>query len=135
MKKKEVISTQQSSIEDQQEEAVTTKKEEIRRMEQEKKDTKRRTPCGLSYASCNPKKIGAKPTTCKGCNKVIQYDVARISNHFKLKNQLYPITHQYHCCNASCLKRLMDKETIKRLVEKRWPQKDMENIVEKLRKY
>jgi hypothetical protein len=78
--------------------------------------------------SCNPKKIGAKPT-CKGCNNVIQYDVARISNHFKLKNQIYPITHQYHC-NASYLKRHMDKETIKRLVEKRWPQKDMENIVE-----
>jgi hypothetical protein len=37
--------------------------------------------------SCNPKKIGVKPT-CKVCNKVIQYDVARISNHFKLKNQI-----------------------------------------------
>jgi hypothetical protein len=30
----------------------------------------------------------------------------------------------------------MDKETIKQLVvEKRWPQKDIENIVETLRKY
>jgi hypothetical protein len=99
-------------------------------MEQEKKDTKRRTPYCLSYASCYPKKIGAKPR-CKGCNKVIQYDVARISNHFKLKNEIYPITHQYHC-NASCMKRRMDKETIKQLVEKRWPQKDMEDIVETL---
>jgi hypothetical protein len=34
-----------------------TKKKEIRRMEQGKKETKRRTPYGLSYASCNPQKL------------------------------------------------------------------------------
>jgi hypothetical protein len=61
VKKKEIMSTQQSSMEKQ--EAETKKKKEIRRMEQGgKKDTKRRTPYGLSYASCNPPKIGAKPT-------------------------------------------------------------------------
>jgi hypothetical protein len=57
--KKEIMSTQQSSMEKQEAE---TKKKEIRRMEQGKKTQKGRTKYGLSYASCNPPKIGAKPT-------------------------------------------------------------------------
>jgi hypothetical protein len=54
-----------------------------------RKEGNKRTPYNLSYyASGNPKKIGAKPI-CKGCNRVIQYDVAWINNHFKkLKNKI-----------------------------------------------
>jgi hypothetical protein len=70
---------------------------------------------------------------------VIQYDVARrVINHFKLKNQeMYSrMTHQYQHCNASCLERYAGQRNNKAVggekIEKRWPQKDMENIVEKV---
>jgi hypothetical protein len=57
---KKVLTVKKLSSMEKQE--AETKKKEIRRMEQGKQDTKRRTPYGLSYASCNPPKIGAKPT-------------------------------------------------------------------------
>jgi hypothetical protein len=91
-----------------------------------------RIPHGFSFKRGSEQSRKGPPPTCHGCKILITSSESKIIHKHKQDGHKFDTIHQYHC-NAGCVADIA-RRTLVQLVQKKWSEKEVNEVIEKLRK-
>jgi ferredoxin len=91
-----------------------------------------RIPLGFSFKRGSEQSSKGPLPTCRGCKMPIASCESKVIHKHKDAGHKYHEIHQYHC-NAGCVADIGQRKLVE-FVEKKWSEKEVNEVIEKLQK-